>query len=255
MNQHEVETIQNEADLIMRAHPESRVLSFTWQGERYWIKKKQSNHRKAFAKYSVEKEFYYEVAHITVAARAVDSAPEIVALTDRYMVLRDSGSNVKDWLTSGIGEKEKCHILQKAGEALARLHEAGLYHGRPALRDTTWNGKRIVFLDWENKTLYRDLPHRQIMDVILFFQGMYREPWMNGRYAEAAWTGYESAGGREVLDAACRFIRHHRLVYDICRMLHPFHFKDVEAVERLCRWMVKKSRLENEELRMAEHAE
>lgn len=255
MDQKLQEEIQCEAELVMRAHPESRVLPFQWQGERYWIKKKQSNNRKRFAKYSVEKEFYYEVAHITVAARAVDCAPDIVALTDNYMILRDSGSNVKDWLCSSASEEEKCHILQKAGEALSRLHQAGLYHGRPALRDTTWDGYRIVFLDWENKTVYRDLPHRQIMDVLLFFQGMYREPWMNGRYAEAAWNGYETAGGRDVLDAACHFIQHHRLIYDICRALHPFHFKDVESVERLCRWMVKKSKLQNEEGMVAEHAE
>ena len=44
-----------------------RVISFTLDGEMYWIKRKMGNGRKQFAKYSVEKEFYFEVAKMTIA--------------------------------------------------------------------------------------------------------------------------------------------------------------------------------------------
>lgn len=47
-----------------------RVISFTLDGETYWIKRKMGNGRKQFVKYSVEKEFYFEVAKMTIAGRA-----------------------------------------------------------------------------------------------------------------------------------------------------------------------------------------
>lgn len=240
MDEIQQEMLRTEAEQCIRAHPECRILSFTWNGETYWIKRKQGNHRKRYAKYSVEKEFYYEVAHITVAARSVDSAPDIVVLTDTYMVLRDGGCNVKDWLLSAASDEEKCFMLRKAGAALSALHQAGLYHGRPAIRDMAWNGEKITLLDWENKTIYPDLLRRQITDILLLFQGMYRENWMNGKFVEAAWAGYEDVGGAPLLWEACQFVHSHPMIYALCRMLHPFHFKDVESAEKVCRWFGKK---------------
>lgn len=51
-----------------------RVISFTLDGETYWIKRKMGNGRKQFVKYSVEKEFYFEVAKMTIAGRAAACA-------------------------------------------------------------------------------------------------------------------------------------------------------------------------------------
>lgn len=69
-----------------------RVISFTLDGETYWIKRKMSNGRKQFVKYSVEKEFYFEVAKMTIAFRAApELSPEILVLTPDYMVTRDGG--------------------------------------------------------------------------------------------------------------------------------------------------------------------
>ena len=57
-----------------------RVISFTLDGETYWIKRKMGNGRKQFAKYSVEKEFYFEVAKMTIAGRAAPLlVPELTA--------------------------------------------------------------------------------------------------------------------------------------------------------------------------------
>lgn len=242
MTKDEKETIRLMAEQEIAAHPERRIFSFEWDGKTYWIKKKQGNGRNSLVKYSVEKEFYYEIAHISIAASAVDSVPDVVLLTDTYMVMRDGGRNIKDQLASDMPEEKKLTMLCAAGEALAKLHHAELYHGRPAMRDMTWDGSRVRFLDWENRTYFTDLPRRQIMDVLLFFQGMYREHWMTETYVAAAWEGYEKNGGAALLANAADFLRAHGTLLAIVRALHSFHFKDVESVEKTAAYFLKRAK-------------
>lgn len=128
-----------------------RVISFTLDGETYWIKRKMSNGRKQFVKYSVEKEFYFEVAKMTIAFRAApELSPEILVLTPDYMVTRGGGRTLKNWLDSDMPEEDKEQLLEEAGRALCALHQAGIVHGRPALRDITWKDGKFTF--WTGKT-------------------------------------------------------------------------------------------------------
>ena len=78
------------------------------------------------------------------------------------------------------------------------------------------------------------------MDVILLLQGMYRESWMKETFVEAAWQGYLEAGGLPVLEEAGRVLEKHGVVREFCSAVHLFHFKDVEAVEKVCRWFAGK---------------
>lgn len=221
----------------MRTYPQERVISFYHEGKKYWIKKKQGNGRNRWVKASESHQFYYEAAHMMMAARLVPYVPDMVFLTDACMVLRDAGYTAAEWLRGGAGDGEKRHILYEAGAALARLHKAGLFHGRPALRDMTWNGKNLVFLDWENRPFFKDLQSRQCMDVILFFQGMYRESWMQERWTESALAGYAAAGGDEMLQKVCAFLQRYAWIGWLCAALHPFHFKDVEALSTVYQWL------------------
>lgn len=220
----------------MRQHPRERVIPFYHEGRKYWIKKKQGNGRNQWAKASESHQFYYEAAHIMMAARLVPSVPDMVLLTDDCMVLRDAGYNAAEWLRGRSGDDVKRHILYEAGAALARLHEAGLFHGRPALRDMTWNGEKIVFLDWENRPFFKDLERRQCMDVVLFFQGMYRESWMKEDWLDAAFAGYAAAGGEERLRKVSLFLKRYAWIGRLCAALRPFHFKDVEALDKVYEW-------------------
>lgn len=147
-----MERLRRMADRVISERPSDRVLNFTLDGEEYWIKRKLGNGRNQLVKYSVEKEFYYEIARMTIAGRNnPDLVPEIEVLTPDYMVTKDGGPTVKNWLDSDKSEAEKELILEEAGAALAALHKNGIVHGRPALRDITWNDGVIHFLDWENR--------------------------------------------------------------------------------------------------------
>ena len=92
-----MERLRRMADRVISERPSDRVLNFTLDGEEYWIKRKLGNGRNQLVKYSVEKEFYYEIARMTIAGRNnPDLVPEIEVLTPDYMVTKDGGPTVKN---------------------------------------------------------------------------------------------------------------------------------------------------------------
>ena len=130
--------IQSMAEQLIRENPKARILDFTLEGQKYWIKRKLGNGRNQLVKYSVEKEFYYEIARMTIAGEShPELVPNIQVLTPDYMVTLDGGPTLKNILGSKRREEEKKDILGETGAALAALHHDGVIHGRPALRDIT----------------------------------------------------------------------------------------------------------------------
>ncbi len=231
--------IKKAAEAAIEEHPEKRVLSFSWDGETFWIKRKMGNGRKAAVKYSVEKEFYYEIARMTIAAR---STPELVApievLTPTYMVTVDGGANLTHWLESDISEEKKISILEQAGAALASLHGAGIVHGRPALRDICWKDGKITFLDWENRLYSQDLEEQKAIDFLIFLQGLARENFAEGKSRLAAMDrGYRNHGGEAARQEALRFLDRHKLLQAIIKQLSVFHMVDVESVQRVIEYL------------------
>lgn len=231
----ELQELRNAAEKAIREHKSERVISFIWNSRNYWIKRKRGNGRNQLVKYSVEKEFYYEIARRTIAKNACpDLVPDMPVLTPDYMVTEDGGMTVKSWLDRDIPEEEKREILRRAGTALCRLHRAGVVHGRPALRDITCRDGRISFLDWENRLYSRNPEEQKAIDFLLFLQAIYREnyPEEKGRI-EAAESGYVEAGGSEVRKNAGAYLKKHGIVGKLVRGVSVFHWKDVEPVRKL----------------------
>ena len=71
----EAERIRRMAEQLIRENQNRRIIDFTLEGQKYWIKRKLGNGRNQLVKYSVEKEFYYEIARMTIAG---ESHPELV---------------------------------------------------------------------------------------------------------------------------------------------------------------------------------
>ena len=229
------ERIRKAAEAAIAEKPSSRVISFSLEGEIFWIKRKMGNGRKAAVKYSVEKEFYYEIARMTIAARNVpDLVAPIEVLTPTYMVTADGGDNLTHWLESDIPEEEKIALLEKAGAALSSLHGAGIVHGRPALRDICFKEGKITFLDWENRLYSQDIEEQKAIDFLIFLQGLARENFAEGKSRLAAMDrGYRNHGGEEARKGAYRFLRKHEILQAIIKKLSIFHMVDVESVQRV----------------------
>jgi len=229
------EELQRMADQMIRENPRKRIISFKLNDEKYWIKRKLGNGRNQLVKYSVEKEFYYEIARMTIAGRV---HPELVAslevLTPDYMVTRDGGPTLKNWLDSKKTEWEKENLLEQTGMALSAFHASGIVHGRPALRDITWKDGKLTFLDWESRLYSQDREEQKAIDFLLLLQGLYRENYDEEKERiRALFNGYKENGGEETIEEARRFLKNHSLIGWMTQKLSPFRMKDIDSVRKL----------------------
>jgi tRNA A-37 threonylcarbamoyl transferase component Bud32 len=242
MNTREAQ-IKTAAEDAIEKYPKHRVLSFTFDDETFWIKRKMGNGRRAAVKYSAEREFYYEIARMTIAAK---STPELVVpievLTPTYMVTKDGGPTLKLILDSDISEDEKEKILEGAGAALATLHHADIVHGRPALRDICFRDGKYTFLDWENRLYLKKLNRQKAIDLLLLLQGLCRENYEKEKCRlKALDKGYTTAGGKDIRREAIRFLNNTSFLGKLTRKLQPFHMKDVDAVRKAAEYLLEES--------------
>ena len=235
----EAERIRGMAEQLIRENPKERIIDFTLEGQKYWIKRKLGNGRNQLVKYSVEKEFYYEIARMTIAGRFhSELVPDVVLLTPDYMVTLDGEPTLKNILGSKRREEEKEAILEKTGAALAALHHDHIIHGRPALRDITYRDGRLTFLDWENRLYSRNRETLKAIDFLLLLQGICRENYREEKSRVAAVRrGYEENGGAETVEDARRFLKSHGFIGSLVHFLSPFRMKDIESVRKIYDYM------------------
>lgn len=218
-------------------HKKDRNIAFTWEGQIYWIKRRLSNGRNQFAKSSVNVQFYTEVARSTIAHRLTGLSPEIVYLDADCMVTRAAGENINHWMKESISEEEKMGILFRVGQALGELHQAGMTHGRPALRDFLYEDGRVTLLDWENQPRAENKDKCMALDYLLLLLSLFREPYAEMNYIEALEKGYAEAAGRETRGKARAFLKRHAFIGNLAKALDIFHMKDVEAFSKLYRYL------------------
>jgi hypothetical protein len=102
------------------------------------------------------------------AARGV-SVPRILAGDHGLLVLSDQGPSLAAALSGARDDAEASALLRDAARALSALHEKNLVHGRPYVRDMTWDGANIGFLDLEeDPAAVMPLADAQARDVFLF---------------------------------------------------------------------------------------
>lgn len=95
--------------------------------------------------------------------------PEVLAADSKILVMSDLGEPL-DHVLNGKDAAEKQEILMQAVGALLNLHQKGLVHGKPYLRDMVLSATgEIGFLDLEeNPQNFMTLPQAQARDIWLF---------------------------------------------------------------------------------------
>lgn len=188
----EAERIHRMAEQLIRENPKSRIIDFTLEGQKYWIKRKLGNGRNQLVKYSVEKEFYYEIARMTIAGEShPELVPNIQVLTPDYMVTLDGGPTLKNILGSKRREEEKKDILGETGAALAALHHDGVIHGRPF---GTLLIKMESSLFWIGRTGCTPETGRSRRPLIFFFFSRASAGKIIGRKRAGCWRWQRATG-------------------------------------------------------------
>lgn len=228
--------LQEVAEREIALHQSEKIIRFAAGGDIYWIKRRRSNGRNRLVKYSPDIEFQSEVARITIAAAVLpELVPKIVVLTPTYMVTKDTGESIEDWLDKeNVSGEDKEHMLYEVGRGLARLHNAGIAHGRPAPRDITWRDGQVTFLDWENRLYFKRIERQRVQDFLLLFQGIYRRYFpQEQRWAAALERGYLAEDRNGTRERTVAFLRNRSHLGTILDKLNRFHMHDVEAVAKV----------------------
>jgi tRNA A-37 threonylcarbamoyl transferase component Bud32 len=176
-----------EAVALARSLP-ARVVALDVEGQRFWLKQLREKRlllrlQKGSARTLMRKE--QELA-AGFAARG-QPGPEIVLQERDFFVTRDAGPTLAQLLADpGAPQAERARAAAAAAEALARLHAAGLCHGRPHPRDICWNGERITFIDLERGASLKATAYRRKRDLLTLIFGIYTTSPRQSPEAEAA---------------------------------------------------------------------
>ncbi len=147
-----------------------RISPLTADGQVLWIKRverpglirrlQKGNPMQAFERERLA------LQHLTNGGLPV---PRILAQGANWFAINDVGKSLSFILRkSDLTETERLPIFAASGHALASLHNAGISHGRPNLKDICWDGETIRFLDFERYAEHRNTPKGHVQDVLMF---------------------------------------------------------------------------------------
>jgi tRNA A-37 threonylcarbamoyl transferase component Bud32 len=227
--------LKKAVDKAIEASPERRVFPLLFEDEPYFVKRKMSNGRNKFAKQNVAAAFWCEVYKIMTVNQYYPLAPEIVLLDDAYFVMRSVGKTMQGVAKEAPWESCRMHAFRKVGESLARLHECGLHHGRPALRDIAYDKEtdKVTFLDWENEKQFVKADPR-VLDLFLFVHSCFREKFSkkHRELIDEAMKGYvASPVGREIHRQAKALIHRLGTSFGLVHKLRVFGWTDVTSLD------------------------
>lgn len=100
--------------------------------------------------------------------------PQVLAINDDCLITQDVGQQLLCYLHE-VDQPEKINLLNKAMNTLIALHQAGLCHGRPSLKDMTILADVIYLIDLEENPLnVMTLAEAQARDIWLFLNSAAR---------------------------------------------------------------------------------
>ncbi len=138
--------------------------------------------------------------------------PDLVRHGDDHYVIRDAGRTLSALLIDTPEDPALTTCFDAAGQALARMHEGRIAHGRPYLRDICWDGAtgRITFIDFERGARLDARPLRLARDVALLLMSIYAlRPDSRGADLAEAFLASYFADAPTGMPAACtRFARY-----------------------------------------------
>ena len=215
-----------------------RVFPITFQGKEYFVKRDISNHRSSWIKPSPRAAFDHEFYMMNFVRTQLPLAPEIIGFREHYFVTPNYGKNLtyyahlpQEHPEDSSLEDLAIHVFYAFGKALGMLHDYGMAHGRPALRDIVYNPDTddVMLLDWENARRWYEFTPAG-WDLLIFIHSFIREGDLPQSYLYAAMNGYSTARcAQETVLHVKEVLHKHDNLFKFCRLLEPFHFVDTEA--------------------------
>ncbi|WP_051201544.1 lipopolysaccharide kinase InaA family protein [Paracoccus aminophilus] len=165
--------------------------------------------------------------------------PEIVDEGPDYFVTRDAGVPLSHvYKSPDYSETERGRALKAAVKALHRLHEAGVAHGRPNLKDMIWDGKRVTLIDLERFGRVRNAHAAQVLDFIIFAFSCFAVANKSLPQIDQALYLYRMLDMRGIFVGASRWLNCLRWLDPVARALSRVkNSREIAAIPRLFAWL------------------
>ncbi|MCL1126450.1 lipopolysaccharide kinase InaA family protein [Shewanella surugensis] len=192
-----------------------RISNFEYQGKLYWLK--QAEHHTGLMRLlkphpleAIKTEVYI----LKNMAAKFAPVPKLVLAEEDFFVVEDVGSTVKQWLTEDdISSSSTQQILNDSAAALAHLHTMNLAHGRPALRDISWQDGQVTFIDFEASQYQKDIEYQQVRDILVFLHSLYRYLGPLHDLIVPVINSYRQHGGEAIWQRAALWLRKWQWLY------------------------------------------
>ncbi|WP_019552676.1 BUD32 family EKC/KEOPS complex subunit [Propionispira raffinosivorans] len=229
-----------------------RVSAFEWQGHKIWIKQAEK------VKYSIWlrvakwlsrliknplisptleidglKALKIEAKRLKFLCTQGVFVPQLLAQGKDWIAISDTGKPVRELLQSNkVKINTKMHILQSTSRALAEMHLKNLYHGRPALKDFTWDGEKVGFLDFEeNSGSILSIQQCMVRDVLIYIHSLFREVG-SVRLIYLAILSYRKYASQLIWKCVLQEAADLKFLYFLLRYTYPYMGTDAKNIYR-----------------------
>lgn len=130
------------------------------------------------------------------------AAPQVIVVTEEFLITEDVGNQLHHYLDNLTDRQEINRLLHVAVQAINEMHQAGLYHARPSLRDMTVKEGVVSFIDLEENPLeVMSLSQAQARDIWLFLNSAARHCHGDINVLISLITTYQQGISQETLRA------------------------------------------------------
>lgn len=194
ITQQDILLIVQQAKQYVIEQPDSFIGQLNYKGQLIWVKRRPFSKKtgwhtvqRFFSKLTAlptlyptvtsggSKSLLQEAARLHVFAEHNISAPHVVVVTEDFLITEDAGDQMHQYLDNLVDSVEVNRLLHSAVQAVNQMHQVGLYHARPSLRDMTLKDGVVSFIDLEENPLeVMSLSQAQARDIWLFLNSAAR---------------------------------------------------------------------------------
>ena len=188
-------SLKDHVQKLLEEHRGERVFRFKYFRETLLVKATRAIKRiwlliKTISKTTFLKEECEILQHLNNIGAPV---PKLCGFGDDYLVLEDAGPTLNIWLNDEtLSWAEKSHILHSAIEILINLHQQGIIHGRPAIRDIAWKDGKISFMDFESHSKSHNEHWLITRDMLAFLDSLCRVKGLDDEKLNELFDYYKS---------------------------------------------------------------
>lgn len=210
----------------------TRVLKFEYEGQFYWLKQAEKlTGAMRLLKQNPDKALQVEIDTLTMLADKGAQVPRLMCSASGYFVVEDVGATINGLLSrDALSEAEKLTILKDSAVALANLHQLGLAHGRPALRDISWHAGQVHFIDFEASQNSKDIGYQQRRDLLVYIHSLYRYLGPEHKLIDPTIAAYREASGENVWLDAKQWLAPWQWIYQGLRLFKDIGGKDLKPI-------------------------